>query len=409
MSTDSVELFERWLLEQGYAPRTAQKHSKLIRLFIQTYLDEGHAVQPDEVDAEAIGYFLEHWYPRNLGDENTELNAYRSAFKRFYTFLHQQGKISSTALEEILHSLNWRNHYRHSHEPSEKDMSEGQDRLMSVEPLDIDSREKNVPKQELFLDGQLLLLIKNLKHPPMPMVLNFTLFLDYVARSKVKLTPRTGVLTRKEIININSIFSKPEDLPEKPNYYSSQRLSVFLELALVLGLIEIDKRNILKPRPLIETYLSFEPDEQAAILIHGIWNTLTWTSTARSSEPEFLGWAQNQRGGFAELISELTPGRPWSTLAMFGNNSRREVLANYIVIYEAVVCRLLFAFRELGILDFTLREEGDLLFNHKHPGISTVCLSRFGLRIMVHLTRKARIEAKGKSLVEWMQEELSFI
>jgi len=115
---------------------------------------------------------------------------------------------------------------------------------------------------------------------------------------------------------------------------------------------------------------------------------------------------EGRAGGTAVRAS---PDRPWSTLAMFGNNRRWELLANYILIYEAVLLRVFFALGELGLLKYTMPSEGDLLYNRRHPGINTITITRFGRRVMHYLARKAIREANSKSMVEWMQKELSFI
>ena len=101
------EQFAAWLVASGLSTRTIKTHVENVQFFADEYLTYYEPLRRvDEADASDIGSFLSNWFLRKAMWSSP--NAVRSniaSFKKFFTWMGQQGHMDADAVAEILLDL----------------------------------------------------------------------------------------------------------------------------------------------------------------------------------------------------------------------------------------------------------------------------------------------------------------
>ncbi len=384
-----IDSFFRDLLARGISEKTAQRHRENLNFFLKGFLEPSERCGFLELEPEALYYFLFSYLPDKFKTSPSELLSLITSLRKFYRYLFSQRKISRNFFEEILGTLSRKEYY--------------------LSRLQNQSSEKESEPENFWIDQGLYLLVRNLSKPPLRIVVDFQLFLDYLIHHPIKLTSRSSLIPGNHLQKLNQMFSQPEALSQKASQDDSQRVSVFYQLARSLDLVVVGSYFQLLTTPRAEAFLEREEDEQLVILIDALWNRVRWSELQRFGANGFASWAQENRGGLAELLSQLPAeiSSPLSIDPRYGRLSR--ILANFLILHEVVESKILFALREMGILDYQLRENRDPYSVKHHRGIKSITMTRFGKKIMKYLARKAQQELGGKSLIDLMEESLIYL
>jgi site-specific recombinase XerD len=101
------ERFTAWLAASGLSARTIQTHIENVQFFADEYLTYYEPLERvDEADASDIASFLSDWFLRKAAWSSP--NAMRinvASFKKFFTWIGQQGHMDAEAVAEILLDL----------------------------------------------------------------------------------------------------------------------------------------------------------------------------------------------------------------------------------------------------------------------------------------------------------------
>ncbi len=385
---DLIELFEQALLSRGLSPAAASRHQDALVFFVEAYLEPSEGMELKEVDAETVEYFLSNWYPRRVRGSRTELEEFIPTFRKFFGFLLDQGELSHRALEEILGVLSRKDDFlkkippRFPSEPG----------ALGAPPVLKNGNHSDEGGDRFRLDPSLSLLVQNLEKPEARIILDFQLFLDYLAHHRLRLAPSTLSLPSKDLHRINQMFTEPEKLPRQLSQDQSRRLNLFYHLARNLDLFLIGPSWELLITPRTELFLELTPDQQLVALMDALWNRTRWSELLRFGADSFAGWAQEQRGGFAELLSRLPANLDEPVSGPGAKDRPTRMLASYLSLYEAVETLIMFGLREMAVLEFELEPNGDPVLARNHRGIKTIRLTGFGKKVMKYMARRAREE-----------------
>ncbi len=388
-----IESFYLSLIKQGLSLKTARQHKENLYFFWRGFLIPSQKLGLVDVDFETIQYFLLSFYPDKFKASKSELLKIITSLRKFYRYLFEQGEISRKSWEEITNAL------------SQKDLYLSQLKGKNTSKPD----EEIYPQAGFWIDQGLYLLVHNLRHPRIRIVLDFQLFLDYLLHHSLKLTASRSYLPRNHLHRINQMFTEPEPLPQNATQDQSQRISIFYQLARGLDLFVIGSYDQLLATPRAEAFLELSRDEQLVVLIDALWNRVRWSELQRFGADGFASWAQENRGGFAELLSQLPADVPYE-LSSYSHQSRLgKILSNFFVLYDVVESRIMFALKEMGILDYELKYPKDIYSHRWQRGIKSITMTRFGKRIMKYLARKAQQELGVDSLIDLMEECLIYL
>ena len=101
------ERFAAWLAASGLSERTIHTHVENVQFFADEYLTYYEPLERvDEAGGGDIGLFLSDWFLRKAAWSSP--NAVRSniaSFKKFFTWMGQQGHMDDAAIAEILLDL----------------------------------------------------------------------------------------------------------------------------------------------------------------------------------------------------------------------------------------------------------------------------------------------------------------
>jgi len=398
-----IEAFCQKLRSQGLARKTADERRENLHFFANSFLDASEGMELMEVDSDTMNYFLASWYPTKVKASRAELARLISSFKKFYAFIHQLNLISLEARDEILAVLARKKYYLARLQTRRRAGPEKTSRDAEHNGL------TRLPNAPFWVDNQLYLLVHNLQKPAARISLDFQLFLDYLLHHPVRLSPSRAGLTRKDLHRMNRMFSAPEQLPANPAQSQSQRLSLFYQLGRCLDLFIVGPDLELMLTPRAELFLELNPDQKLVVLIDALWNRLRWSELENFGGRGFSGWAQDNRGGFAELLSRLPADSPAPLVGPLAQDRFSRMLANYLNLFELVENRIMFALKEMGMADYEFKSGRDHYSIRSHRGIAFITLTKFGKKIMKYLARKAREEMGGNSLIELMEDGWAFL
>jgi hypothetical protein len=93
--------FETWLRAQGLGDATVRKHRQNVELYIDHFLLYEDATEPQD-GAYRVDMFLGSWFIRKAPSVSEgAVKASATALKKFYKFLHAQGRVSAAAVEGL--------------------------------------------------------------------------------------------------------------------------------------------------------------------------------------------------------------------------------------------------------------------------------------------------------------------
>jgi len=395
-----IDDFYQALIARGLSSGISARHRDNLRFFAEAFLSPSEGMELSELDSETVEYFFTRWYPARVNGSKSDLSGFIPSLRKFYHFLFERGEVSKRSLEEILGVL------------SRKDYLLGKFLAGKGFGLTLSPDSGNGTKETaspVWLDRSLYFLVRNLDKPKVRMLLDFQLFLDYLIHHPVRLTPSTGGFSRKDIHRINEMMSEPENLAQNAHQDSSRRLNLFYHIARNLDLFLIGSDFGLMLTPRVELFLEMDSDQQIVVLLDALWNRVRWSELQRFGSNSFAGWAQEQRGGFAELLSRL-PVNSFVRISGADIQDRNiKLLANYLTIYEVVEEVIMFGLKELGILDYQLETNGDKYLERNHRGINSLLLTGFGKKVMRYFARRAREEMGVESLMDLMEDGLIYL
>ena len=97
--------FERWLLSKGLAKKTIKQHNENVDFYINDYLLHYDAVPAGE-GVYGLSMFLGDWFPRKaVWASPTSVRELATSLKKFYTFMHESGKIDADDLAELKETI----------------------------------------------------------------------------------------------------------------------------------------------------------------------------------------------------------------------------------------------------------------------------------------------------------------
>ncbi len=390
--------FYQALLDQGVSRDRSSGHLENLRFFAQSFLDLSEGMEFREVDTETIEYFFTNWYPGRVKGSKTELLDFIPSLRKFYQFLFQAGGISGRTLEEISGSLSRKDYLLEKFAPGTAAAGEESDPGGSGEI-----------HSEFWLDRSLYFLVRNLEKSKPRIILDFQLFLDYLAHHPIRLKSAGAGFPRKDLYRINQMFSEPEKNPANADQDQFRRLNLFYHLGRSLDLFLVGQSSQLLVTPRSERFLALDLDQQLVILLDALWNRVRWSELQRFGANTFAGWAQEQRGGFAELLSRVPADTTWPITGSGNKDRYAQMLLSYLGIYEVVENLIMFGLKEMGILYYELEQDGDRFLARDHRGIKSIIVTRFGRKVMRYLTRKARDEMGVESLMDLLEEGLLFL
>jgi len=398
-----IEAFCRRLGAQGLSQKSVGRHKENLNFFAHSFLEPSEGMELKEVDAETIKYFLESWYPTKVKSSRAELLRLMSSFRKFYTFLFEIGLSNRESREEIAAVLSRKNQILANFAMRKNPKPNG-----PASPFPANGPVSS-PDPTFWIDQGLYLLVHNLQKPSCQFALDFQVFLDYLIQHHVRLTPSTATIPKKDLRRINQSFKDPEQLPASAGQEQSRRLTIFYGLGRSLDLFVVGSEMELLPTPRAERFLELNLDSQFVVVLDALWNRVRWSELQSSGAQGFAGWAQERRSGFAELLSRLPAGVESAISGAIHNDRLTRMLANYFTLFDVVENRILFALKELGILEYGRlcgREPG---FSRNQRHIVAISLTKFGKKIMKYLARKGRDETGGDSLIELMEDGLIFL
>lgn len=387
-SEELIKEFYRAQCASGMGTKVAARHRDKLRFFLHAYVAEQWPRDIDRIDSDIIRDFLGAWFIRHVGGKKADLNTYLATFNRFYEYLYQTGHISEAEYDDLITVCQNRDYFMACYDeymnpfPDFDGLS-----VVPTQPLD----HKSVPRRPgSGLDYQLWILVHNLERPPAPALLDFSLYLDYLACGPIKLTKAKRVPTRY-LRRINRRFTSPEQLASRAGMDSCRRINWFFHLALDLDLARINCTNELEPTPGTEIFLDLAADTKLAIIIDATWNRISWAELGNKESRRVSKWAQEHRDGFAALLADLPPDQE-TPLDPDSETDRQEtLLARYVLFHEVVDNFIIFSLKETGVLDYlnsTIEQSGTLR-------TTSITMSRLGRRIMGLFTR--RVKELGKT------------
>lgn len=93
--------FEEWLEKKRLAKKTIARHVQNCDFFINDFLLYSDAI-PAHEGASQIGLFLGYWFIKKaMWASPTAIRENAASLKKFYTFLHENGKIEETDLNRL--------------------------------------------------------------------------------------------------------------------------------------------------------------------------------------------------------------------------------------------------------------------------------------------------------------------
>lgn len=383
-SEQLIREYCRTLTEGRADRRMVARDRDRLRFFLHAYLMEEWPRELDRVDSEIIRDFLGGWFLRHVGGTRSEIVSYLGTFHRFYDHLYQTGRLSAAEYDDLAAALAARQYFLARYDDYFRRPPDAWEDFAVGGPL-----RDGDPAPALGVDRQLWMLTKNLEHPDPAGPLDFSLFLDYLAHYPVRLT-RAGRIPAGHLRRINRRFSRPEELPPRGRMEDSRRVSWFLRLAESLDLVRVDG-GVITMAKRSEYYLDLDPVTRLAIMIEGLWNRLPWDRLGAPAERKLSQWACEHRDGFASLLADLTPGHEWMIDLSPEGEDPDALLSRYLVYHQVVSDHLLFALRELGLLDFSARREGLA---------RSLTLSRLGRRVFSLYAGRARAGAPESTAVE---------
>ena len=308
-----VKSFYHYLTqEKRLSEDTASAHADHIRFFAVHYLRGYEEKSLLEVTDSDIDDYLGNWYIRKVwGGGKSEVRPILTAFKKFYKFLHECGRVDKDQLDEIL--LACKNPRRYIR------------RFESYDELDPDSETWDIDYEGWFMgeydDEE---VEENYKQPfevnekisssfskddlslSHTTVLNdFQTFLNYLsAHNGMKLTAANSFISRRDLFALNEAMSSPEELKKTANQPDSRTIHLFYTISKTLNLFVVSANNRLDVTPRIDLFKQLSPKEQFVVLFDALWNETRWAKILPPDSGGSPESVKEERGNIASALSE---------------------------------------------------------------------------------------------------------
>jgi len=368
----------------------AARERDRLRFFLHAYVAEEWPRDIDRVDSEIIRDFLGAWFPRHVGGSRTDITSYLSTFRRFYDHLYHAGQISAAEYDELAAVLASRQYFLDRFDDFFRPAPDAWEDFAAGGPV----KDGDIAPA-LEVDRQLWMVVNNLDHTDPPGPLDFSLFLDYLAHSAVRLT-RAGRIPLEHLRRLDRRFSAPEGLKPRAAMEDSRRISWFLRLAEGLDLVRAGADGRIELQKRAEIFLDLDARTRLAIMIDGAWNRMDWGRLGDPAAGRLSHWAFEHRAGFAALLADLPASREWMTDPNPEGDEPDALLTRFLAYHRVVSDQLLFALRELGLLDATRGRAG---------AVRSLTLTRLGRRAFnLYARRSRRVAAPEAGTVESLRD-----
>jgi len=244
-----VEAFYNYLKqEKGLSEETASAHTYHIRFFALHYLIGYEEKSLLEVASMDIEDYLGNWYIRKVwSSSKSAVRRILVAFKKFFKFLYEKGKIDKEQLEDILSACASPQSYIRRFEsydeldPESENWDRDYERWFMGE---YDEEEVETPDYIQLFEANTKInraFSKEDLNTSSTTVLNdFQIFLDYITENNgMKLTAANGFIGRKHVFALNELMSSPEELKSTANQPDSRAIHLFYNISKTLNVFVV--------------------------------------------------------------------------------------------------------------------------------------------------------------------------
>ena len=398
-----VELFYNYLKqEKGISEETASEHAHQISFFALHYLIGYEEKSHLDVTGSDIEDYLGNWYIRKVLNSNkSDVRPALVAFKKFYKFLHERGNLEEEELNDILSACDNPQRYIRRFDAymeldPESETWEGDFRNWFMGEYDEKEIEVNY-KQPFELNAQISRAFSegDLKSSNTSVLNIFQTFLNYISENNgMKLTAANSFISRKHILALNELMSRPEKLKSTANQPDSGTIHLFYNLSKTLNLFVVSAKNTLEITPRIDTFKLLSPTEQFVVLFDAMWSETSWEKFLPPDSGGRPEWVQARRVDMAFLFSNCEPGKAYlfkeqlEKVGMKLANTEDEVEDYFMMNVFALSVfteRIMPALKLFGLLDFGYEKDRDEYSLRHGWGIEWFAITQFGKKIFKNL------------------------
>jgi hypothetical protein len=385
--------------EKGLSEETASEHAHQIGFFALHYLigHEEKKTLPEVTDRD-IDDYLSNWYIRKVwGGGKSDVRPILTAFKKFYMFLHECGRVDADQLGEIISACkNPRRYIR---------------RFESYDELDPDSETWDIDYEAWFMDEYNEEELEvNYKQPfevnekisssfskddlslSRTTVLNdFQTFLNYLsAHNGMKLTAANSFISRRDLFALNEAMSSPEELKNTANQPDSRTIHLFYTISKTLNLFVLSANNKLEVTSRIDLFKQLSPKEQFVVLFDALWNETRWGKILPPDSGGSPESVKEERGNIASALSECevdekyqfvdwvkefcrVPGSAEDELSL--------IIGVAVYLFSVFEERIVPALTIFGLLDFGFKKDRMEYLVNRGLGIEWFTITKLGKKI----------------------------
>ena len=399
-----VESFYNYLKqEKGISEETASAHAHQIRFFALHYLIGYEGKSLLEVTGSDIEDYLGNWYIRKVfGSGRSDVRSILVAFKKFFKFLHECGNLEEEELKDILSACDNPQRYIRRFDAymeldPESETWEGDFRNWFMGEYDEKEIEVNY-KQPFELNAQISRAFSegDLKSSNTSVLNIFQTFLNYISEHNgMKLTAANSFISRKHVLALNELMSRPEKLKSTANQPDSGTIHLFYNLSRTLGLFVVSAKNTLEVTPRMDTFKLLSPKEQFVVLFDAMWNETSWVKFLPPDSGGRPECVQEERMNIASALSECEvdakyPFAEWiKEFCRERGNAEDEldiIMMATNFVYSVFDERIAPALKLFGLLDFEYKKDRDKYLVNRGGGIEWFAITQFGKKIFKALT-----------------------
>ncbi|MGB2842622.1 MAG: site-specific integrase [Halobacteriota archaeon] len=392
-----IELFNNYLtIEKRLSEETASEHAERISFFALHYLIGYEEKNLLEVTGYDIEDYLGNWYIRKvLNSGNSDVRPALIAFKKFFKFLHEKGKIDKEQLEDILSACEDPQKYIRRFEtyfeldPESETWEEDFERWFMGQEEEIEVNYEQPFEVNEEINGSFS--EEDLKSSTTSVLNDFQTFLNYLsANNDMKLTAASSFIGRKHVFALNEAMSSPEELKSPANQPDSRTIHLFYNVGRTLNLLVVSAKNTLTVTPRMDIFKTLSPEEQFVVLFDAMWNETKWEKFLAPYSGGRPEWAQARRLDMAYLFSRCEPGETYlfkeqlKEAGMELANTEDE-LEGYWMMAEFILSvfteRIMPALKLFGLLDFGYEKDRDEYFVRHGLGIEWFSVTNLGKMI----------------------------
>jgi hypothetical protein len=249
--------------------------------------------------------------------------------------------------------------------------------------------ERNAQISRAFSEG-------DLKSSNTSVLNTFQTFLNYISEHNgMKLTAANSFISRKHVLALNELMSRPEKLKSTANQPDSGTIHLFYNLSRTLGLFVVCAKNTLEVTPRMDTFKLLSPKEQFVVLFDAMWNETSWEKLLPPHSGGRPEWVQEERVNIASALSECDvdekyPFAEWikEFYRELGNaeDELDIIMMATNFVYSVFDERIAPALKLFGLLDFEYKKDRDKYLVNRGWGIEWFAITQFGKKIFKALT-----------------------